>query len=60
MAFWWSRRVISRVRARRGRDFLMAFAPECDLIDRRPIVYTEIDQAEDRRRVLAMDFGSGK
>lgn len=60
MAFRWSRRVIARVRARRGRNFLLTFAPECDLIDRRPIVYTEIDQAEDRRRVAAMNFGSGK
>lgn len=52
-AFWWSRNVIAMVRARRGRDFLPL---ECDLIDRRPGVYTELDQAEDRRKVLAMDF----
>lgn len=53
-AFWWSRNVIAMVRARRGRDFLPR---ECDIIDRRPGVYTELDQAYDRKKVLAMDFG---
>lgn len=56
-AFWWARGVIATVRARRGRDFLPR---ECDIIDRRPGVYTELDQAEDRRRVLAMDLGQEK
>jgi hypothetical protein len=56
-AFWWARGVIATVRARRGRDFL---SRECDIIDRRPGVYTELDQAEDRRRALAMDLGQEK
>ena len=56
-AFWWARGVIATVRARRGSDFL---SRECDIIDRRPGVYTELDQAEDRRRVLAMDLGQEK
>lgn len=53
LLFWWSRKIIAKVRARRGRDFLPR---DCDIIDRRPGVYTELDQAEDRRRVLTMDF----
>lgn len=52
-AFWWARGTITAVRRRRGRGFL---GPECGIIDRRPSIYTELDQAEDRRRVLSTRF----
>lgn len=52
-AFWWARRTIGRVRGRRGRDFIGA---EADIIDRHRAVYTELDQAEDRKRLAAYRF----
>lgn len=52
-AFYWARATVASVRARRGRDFI---GTEADVLDRRPGVYSEADQAEDRRRVLSYDF----
>jgi hypothetical protein len=52
-AFWWARRTIGHVRGRRGRAFIGA---ECDIIDRHRAVYTELDQAEDRKRLAAYRF----
>lgn len=49
----WARRTIADVRGRRGRDFI---GLECDLIDRRKGILTELDQAEERRRVLSLDL----
>lgn len=52
-AFWWARRTIGRVRGRRGRDFI---GREADIIDRHRTIYTELDQAEDRKRLAAYRF----
>lgn len=49
-AFFWARRTIRRIHEKRGRDFI---GSECDVIDRHRIVYTELDQLEDRRRVAS-------
>jgi hypothetical protein len=54
-AFWWSRRTIASIRGRRGRDFL-GIGSDAELIDRSRGVYTELDAAEDRRKVLTYDF----
>jgi hypothetical protein len=51
--FWWARRTIGRVRARRGRDFIGC---EADIIDRHRVIYTELDQAEERKRSAAYRF----
>jgi hypothetical protein len=48
LAHDFARRTIASVRGRRGRDFI---GLECDLIDRRKGILTELDQAEERRRV---------
>lgn len=54
VAAWrWARRTIGRIRAKRGRDFIGA---DCDVIDRHRAVFTELDQAEERRRVLRYKF----
>jgi hypothetical protein len=50
-AHGWARRTIADVRGHRGRDFI---GLECDLIDRRKGVLTELDQAEERRRVAGL------
>ena len=41
----------------KGTHFVTnAAGTEADVLDRRPGVYSEADQAEDRRRVLSYDF----
>lgn len=52
-AHGWARRTIAEVRGRRGRNFI---GLECDLIDRRKGVLTELDQAEERHRVLSLNI----
>ena len=51
--FRWARKTIADVRGRRGRNFI---GTECDVIDRHQGVYTELDAAEDRRRVAGFRF----
>jgi hypothetical protein len=51
LAHGWARRSIADVRGRRGRTFI---GPDCDAIDRRRGILTEVDQMEERRRVLGL------